>query len=370
MDSFNLETYLTGGVEKIVTGIWKASFKNPRASVFMLRYCKDNKEASIKRKEAEREGNHIPPFLIASITTSCNLHCKGCYARANHNCVDDNEHSPQMLSTARWDSIFGEAEELGISFVLLAGGEPMLRRDVLEMAGHHKRILFPIFTNGTMFHESNLKLLTSYPNLLPVLSIEGEEITTDQRRGSGTYKSLMHSMEELKNLGIVFGSSVTVQKNNMREVTSDDFLRDLISKGCKAVVYVEYVPVNEDTTYLAPDNEDRQYMIERLAVLREEYPELLFVSFPGDEKTSGGCLAAGRGFFHINAYGSAEPCPFSAYSDTSLQDVTLREALQSPLFLKLQSSGTLMEEHTGGCVLFEQEETVKAICNGKERMEA
>ena len=103
-------------------------------------------------------------------------------------------------------------------------------------------------------------------------------------------------------------------------------------------------------------------MTKRLVLLREQYPELVFISFPGDEKTSGGCLAAGRGFFHINAYGGAEPCPFSAYSDTSLKEVPLEEALESPLFLKLQSSGTLIGEHTGGCVLFEQEELVKQFC--------
>ncbi len=142
----------------------------------------------------------------------------------------------------------------------------------------------------------------------------------------------------------------------------DSFLQSLIKKGCKAVVYVEYVPVNPETKAFAPDDGDREYMKERLMVLREQYPELLFVSFPGDESTSGGCLAAGRGFFHINPYGGAEPCPFSTYSDTSLKDVSLKEALESPLFLKLQDSGALLAEHTGGCVLFEQESIVKKFC--------
>ena len=123
-----------------------------------------------------------------------------------------------------------------------------------------------------------------------------------------------------------------------------------------------YVPVNPETAGIAPNDDDRAYMTKRLAHLREQYPELVLISFPGDEKTFGGCLAAGRGFFHINAYGGAKPCPFSAYSDTSLKEVSLAQALESPLFLKLQSSGTLLAEHTGGCVLFEQEETVKQLC--------
>lgn len=361
MNSFNLESYLTNGVEQIVKGIFKATSKNPAASLFMLQYVKNNKRANELRRIAESEGRHIPPFLIASITTSCNLHCKGCYARANHACFDGSNPTNQMLTQNQWGDIFDQAQELGISFILLAGGEPMLRKDVLETAGSHKKILFPVFTNGTMFTAENLELLSANPNLLPVLSIEGARDTTDTRRGSGTYEKLLSSMSNLKKRGIVFGSSVTVQKNNITEVMGDDFLVSLIEKGCKAVIYVEYVPVNPETESLAPDEESRAFMNRRLVELRSKYSELLFISFPGDEKTSGGCLAAGRGFFHINAYGGAEPCPFSAYSDTSLKEVSLKEALQSPLFLKLQDSGTLMTEHAGGCVLFEQEETVKSF---------
>jgi len=87
----------------------------------------------------------------------------------------------------------------------------------------------------------------------------------------------------------------------------------------------------------------------------------LFISFPGDEKTSGGCLAAGRGFFHINANGGAEPCPFSPYSDTNLRNVSLADALNSPLFLALQNENILMEEHPGGCVLFDRMDNVEEI---------
>jgi len=88
---------------------------------------------------------------------------------------------------------------------------------------------------------------------------------------------------------------------------------------------------------------------------------MLFISFPGDEKTSGGCLAAGRGFFHINSIGGAEPCPFSPYSDTNLKNTSLREAINSPFFKRLRDNDVLMEEHIGGCILFEKEETVQSF---------
>lgn len=96
---------------------------------------------------------------------------------------------------------------------------------------------------------------------------------------------------------------------------------------------------------------------------------MILLSFPGDEKETGGCLAAGRGFFHINANGGAEPCPFSPHSDTSLKNVSLRQALQSPLFVSLKNSAMLMREHTGGCTLFELADKVTALLSAGETTE-
>ena len=124
---------------------------------------------------------------------------------------------------------------------------------------------------------------------------------------------------------------------------------------------MEYVPADGETKEIALDDEARDNMQNMLGQVRMKHNDLFFVAFPGDEKTSGGCLAAGRGFFHINANGGAEPCPFSPYSDTNVKDVSLREALHSKLFTALRNNGTLLAEHTGGCVLFEQEEKVKEL---------
>ena len=72
-------------------------------------------------------------------------------------------------------------------------------------------------------------------------------------------------------------------------------------------------------------------------------------------------MAAGRGFFHINSHGGAEPCPFSPYSDVSLRNRSLRDALRSPLFLALQSGDVLLDDHDGGCVLYEKRDLVEKL---------
>lgn len=355
----NIQAYMTAGVENIIRNALKVTLTNPAQSIFMTRFAAASKAASKKRQISEKEGEHIPAFLIASITSSCNLHCAGCYARALHSC-EDTEPIKQ-LSAEEWDHIFEQAENLGISFILLAGGEPMIRRDVIEKAGNRPKILFPIFTNGTLIDDTYMKILKKCRNLLPIFSIEGKEKQTDTRRGEGVYEKVFSAMEVMQKEKLLFGSSVTVTKENLEEVTSDDFIRKLEQRDCKALFFVEFVPMSPESQELAPGDEERTYMNKRLSEIREAYPNMIFLSFPGDEKSSGGCIAAGRGFFHINSHGGAEPCLFSPYSDVNVRDTSLQEALHSGLFMKLQNSGILMEDHAGGCVLFENRDKVESF---------
>ncbi|HWQ30850.1 MAG TPA: radical SAM protein [Negativicutes bacterium] len=356
---FDLYEYLNKGVEDIVGGILKASCRNPRETVFMLKFAKASKAAGMRRESREKRGYPVPAFLISSITSSCNLFCMGCYARANSSCGEGV--SWEQLSAERWGDIFREAGELGISFVLLAGGEPLMRRDVIEKAAEAKDIIFPVFTNGTLFNEDYIKLFDENRNLVPILSIEGDREITDDRRGTGTYDILMELMSKFKDKGILFGASVTLTTGNIENVTSRDFYEKLHAKGCKALIFVEYVPVTQETAQLAPTERERGILEAELQKLREKDSDTIFLSFPGDEKYSGGCLAAGRGFFHINTDGAAEPCPFSPYSDTSLKDCTLEQALNSKLFRRLDETGMLVGEHDGGCMLFQKEKEVKAL---------
>lgn len=358
-ESLDLQKYLSDGVEQVIKDALKATLKDPRESAFLAKFALACKAADKKRESNEKQGLHVPSYLIASITSVCNLHCEGCYSRANEATVDCE---PSMqLSEDEWLRIFKEAEELGVSFILLAGGEPMLRWDVIETAGQMKNILFPVFTNGTFMSDKHLGLLDSCRNIVPVISMEGGREVTDSRRGEGVYDTVTEKMGKLSEKGIIYGVSVTVTKENMNEVLSDEFLDAMRDRGCKAVFYIEYVPVDDEGAHLAPDDDDREFMSARIEELRRTATDMIYISFPGDEKSSGGCLAAGRGFFHINSHGGAEPCPFSPYSDINVKDTSLREALQSDLFTALRSGDILSGEHIGGCVLHEKRDRVEAL---------
>ena len=361
--NFNLQEHIARGVEKIVSDTLRATLRDPKESAFMVRFAAASRKATKRRLELEKEGLHVPSFLIASITSVCNLHCAGCYSRCNEATVDTEP--VRQLSSEEWTDIFREAESLGVSFIMLAGGEPMLRRDVIEAAGRMQDILFPIFTNGTFMGDTTFAMLDKCRNLIPVLSIEGDREITDTRRGKGVYDKLIAAMDRLHERNLLFGASITVTTENIRQVTSPEFMEQLVSRGCKLVIYIEFVPVTEEAAHLAPADAERAYLLDAIQNLRETFPELVALAFPGDEKADEGCMAAGRGFFHINSHGGAEPCPFSPYSDVNVCDLGVRGALKSPLFLALRERGVLDNDHVGGCVLYEQRDVVEQILAGK-----
>lgn len=96
-ENFDIQAYMTSGVERIVADSLKVTLRAPRESAFMVKFAAASRKASKIRAEEEKNGVHIPPFLIASITSSCNLHCAGCYSRCNHATLD-SEPVSQLTS--------------------------------------------------------------------------------------------------------------------------------------------------------------------------------------------------------------------------------------------------------------------------------
>ena len=363
-ENTNLQKHIKGGVEKIVADAVKATLRDPKQSAYFLRFAAASKKASERRLALEAQGEHVPAFLIASITSSCNLHCAGCYARGLHTASD--EAPVDQLTGEQWKNVFEQARDLGVSFIMLAGGEPMLRKDVIEAAGAIPEILFPIFTNGTFFTEKYRALFDRCRNLVPVLSIEGGREATDTRRGAGMYDKLVKLMDDFSERRQLYGASVTVTRENYEEVTAPEFIQTLTSRGCKLVIYVEFVPMDESEEHLAPGEAERALIAERVDAVRSDRDDVILLCFPGDELELGGCMAGGREFFHINSHGGAEPCPFSPFSDVNVRDTSLRQALASPLFRALRTEGLLEGEHDGGCVLYAKRHQVMALLGQQE----
>jgi MoaA/NifB/PqqE/SkfB family radical SAM enzyme len=348
-------------LDRSISGLfWDAlriSLRNPSNAFFLMRLLLRQNKAQKIRKGLTKKGFSVPAFLIISITNRCNLHCKSCYAREQKRTLEKEMGADLLLKTVK------EASSIGVSFILLAGGEPMLRKqEILGLAKSNKNIVFPLFTNGLLFEESFVSQIKRLSNIVPVISIEGNQKLTNQRRGEGVFESARSLMEHLGKNQIFYGVSITVTKNNFTEVTDRKFIEGIIESGCRLFFFVEYVPVEAGTENLEIDQEQRKSLMKFMAFARNKY-KALFIAFPGDEEMFGGCLAAGRGFAHISPSGRVEPCPFAPYSDVRLEKSSLLEALQSSLLKEIRDHHEELKETEGGCALWKKREWVSGLAN-------
>jgi MoaA/NifB/PqqE/SkfB family radical SAM enzyme len=292
--------------------------------------------------------------MIFSITHRCNLHCKGCYARVLHPSNNDD------LSEDKLRSVFAEARELGISFAVIAGGEPLVRPEILDITEKHPQIISLLFTNGTLIDDALLARFRAQRHLVPVISIEGYQEDTDGRRGQGVYDYLQTILPKLQERGIFYAVSMTVTRSNYATVTGEPFIENLIRLGCQFFVYLEYTPIREGTEDWTITDEQRAHLPGTMAAHRRRYPAL-FIAVPGEESQFGGCLAGGRGFVHISADGDLEACPFAPYSDTNLRDQSLKDALQSELLKAIREHSDRLRGEQGGCALWGKREAIESL---------
>ncbi len=336
----------------------RVSIRHPSQALFFARTVAWQGAAARRRAREAGAGLHVPPIAIFSITNRCNLRCKGCYAQAIRG------DAPDELPTDRMRSIVSEAAELGISFFVVAGGEPLTRPEIVDIARDNPHVIFLLVTNGLLLDGELIQRLTRLRNVVPVLSIEGTQAETDARRGAGVHERLTRKMEELKAAGIFFALSFTVTRGNFDVVTDPAFLDTAVKAGCKLFLHLEYTPIREGTDEWVITDAQRESMKGVIASLRARFPAV-FIAVPWDEEEQGGCLAAGRGFIHISATGDLEPCPFAPYSDSNLLKVPLREALQSRFLRLMRENHDQFSETSGGCALWKNRAAVRSLLEGK-----
>jgi MoaA/NifB/PqqE/SkfB family radical SAM enzyme len=336
----------------------RVSLRRPAQALFFARTVWWQMRAAWRRSRQARQGLHVPPIAIFSITNRCNLHCKGCYAQLLR------PEAPEELSTVKLRQIIAEADSLGVSFFVIVGGEPLTRPEILDIAQDFPHIVFLLVTNGLLLDANLIASLAGQRNTVPALSLEGNQAQTDDRRGTGVHERLERKMAELKAAGIFFSISLTVTRSNFVTVTERRFIESAVASGCCLFFFIEYTPIHEGTEQWVITEGQRQAMRGYVADFRRRFPAV-FIAVPWDEEQTGGCLASGRGFVHISASGDLEPCPFAPYSDTNLREVSLEQGLRSPFLTAMRSNHQRFAETEGGCALWKNREQVRALLAGQ-----
>lgn len=307
-----------------------------------------------REKAKNRYQTGIPWAILMDPTSACNMSCTGCWAAQY-----GKQHN---LSFETLDSICRQGKKLGIFWYIFSGGEPLIRKnDLIKLCEKHQDCFFLAFTNGTLVDEKFCEDLERVGNFTLAFSIEGDEETTDMRRGKGSYRKVINAMDLMHKHRIFFGYSTCYHHYNIESVASDEFVDDMIARGAFFAWNFTYMPVGKDAdTDLLVTPEQRAYMYQRVREIRMAKP-ILALDFWNDGEIANGCIAGGRSYFHINALGDVEPCAFVHYSNVNIKEVSLIEALQSPIFKAYQKRQPFNDNMLRPCPVLDNPEIIKAI---------
>jgi len=311
---------------------------------------KELMQGNIIRDQLRNQGLAAPQAYLISPTMRCNLRCTGCYA-GSYSQRDD-------LELDVIDRVIGEGKELGMFWVTLLGGEPFVYQGLWEIFKRHKDVFFQVLIN-----EQTAKKLAEAGNVLVIFSVEGFEGETDTRRGKGVFLKVMTGMDELRNVGVPYGFSAMITRENMETIISDEFNDMLVRKGCLIGWHFLYMPVgsNPDIS-LMTTAEQREIMRQSGAQrIRNEKP-LFVIDFWNDAPYVGGCIAGGKSYFHINARGDVEPCIFVHMAVDNIKQKSLKDVLNSSYFKAIRSKQPYGENLLRPCMIIDHPQVLRGLC--------
>lgn len=302
----------------------------------------------------EKEQCNVPWAILLDPTSACNLKCKGCWASEYGNKLN--------LSLETIDSIIKQGKKLGVYFYIYTGGEPLVRKkDLIKICEIHPDCAFLSFTNGTLIDEEFCKEMLRVKNFVPAISLDGFEEANDARRGEGVYQKIKNAMALLKENKLPFGVSTCYTSQNVDDVSSEEYFDYIIDNGALFAWFFHYMPVGNDADVeLLPRPEQREKMYHAIREFRNSKP-LFTMDFQNDAEYVGGCIAGGRRYLHINAKGDVEPCVFIHYSNANIHEVSLLEALKSPLFMAYHEEQPFNDNMLRPCPMLENPEALRKM---------
>ena len=304
-------------------------------------------------KKRMKEGEYFPPFLYLSILNSCNLRCQGCW-------VDVDK--PQVkIDFDELNKVVNDAREHGNSFFGILGGEPFMHTELLDFLAQHPDCFFQVFTNGQLITEKTAKRLCQIGNSTPLISIEGNEVVSNERRGGkDVYKRTLRGLDNCLNNGLLTGVATSLCQTNIDELLTEDWLRSLAKRGVHYAWYHTYRPVGpqiHEELALTPDQARRvrQFVVD----MRVKLPIAIIDAYY-DGKGQALCPMATGISHHIGPSGSIEPCPIIQFATENIRDNdSIFDLMTKSEFL--HDFREAAAQNTRGCVVLERPDLVKEL---------
>ncbi|MEZ0263465.1 MAG: radical SAM/SPASM domain-containing protein [Phycisphaerae bacterium] len=303
-------------------------------------------------KKRLKQGIHFPPFLYVSIINSCQLRCQGCWV--------DVASPRQMITLDEMNKLINDAKKHGNSFFGILGGEPFMHPQLLDMLAAHPDCYFQIFTNGQMITDKIAARLRELGNATPLISIEGSEVVSNERRGRlDVLNRTLKGLENCRKHKLIVGVATSVCQTNY-ELVSEPWLERLIQMGVHYVWFHTYRVVGPNPAdHLALSPEQVLNIRKFIVSMRAKHP-IGIVDAYWDDKGDALCPMATGISHHIGPGGHVEPCPIIQFAKESIRDERgIYETLTSSGFLK--DFRETAAKATRGCVVLERPDLVKAL---------
>ena len=321
----------------------------------------------------DKGGPTPPPFLVSyAVTGRCNLKCRHCYSDSTE------EPAPGELSTEEAKRLLDDIAGWGIRLLIFDGGEPLCRKDFLELAEHasQRGMRTVIGSNGTLIDGDMAALLKAAGVMAVQISIDGAIASThDWFRGvEGAFERALDGARACKEAGLSFQFGMTIRRGTLDELPA--MLRLAVESGASAAELFDLVQVKRvkeaiPQEVLSPV--ERKKVMVWLAEAQEDFPVVIRVPgcpmytlvlqetgvrprhFPAEQLRripyyGRGC-AAGMpyGYITILPNGDAIPCMLLQTRLGNVRDASITEIWNRSSVLATLRDRSLLEGRCGGC---------------------
>lgn len=323
------------------------------------------------------------PYVISwNLTYRCNLACEHCYLDAGGKPAVTSEAFADR-SELETDECFSVIDQIAAfapeALTILTGGEPLLRRDILEIVrhAHAKGLWVVVGTNGVKITENLARILAAAGVRGLALSLDAldEERHDGFRRVRGAWRNTVHGAKILHRTGLPFIVQTTVGRHNRGELAA---LAEFAWRELGAHVWNLYFLVQTGRGQFVSDISPAEYdeVLAELSRVQKAYSGRMVVNakcaphyvkrlleedpgspfLKGYAGGAGGC-PAGTHYMGIRPNGDMTPCPYLPVFGGNLRREELERVWrESEPFVRIRQRNSL-GGRCGACEL-------NALCGG------
>jgi len=305
---------------------------------------------------------HGPPVLVSfGITRECDLECPHCYSNSG-------ERDPEELSTEEAKRVVAEVAELGSKIIILDGGEPALRDDLVDLVAHatDSGLRVVLGSNGMSLTEELVSRLLSAGCGGIAISLDGADSRThDTFRGlEGGWERTIQGAKNCAKLGMPFQIAPLMYRGNWTQLK--DIVKKAKSLGANAVEVFDYVPAGrgKGRSEYELETDQRKRIIDHIIRWQSEgnitYRVIALPQYwvqverevPEDEmleKYTRSCCAAGTRYISILPNGDVIPCMVLQVKLGNVRENSLKELWYDSPILETLRNRDLLKGKCGRC---------------------